>query len=135
MGKPEVILLDTHVVLWLAFENAKVSRKARVAIEEARKSGEGLAISDISLLEIATLERKSRITLRSTLEAFLTEIESRFVVFPISARVCVRAMRFPAAYPKDPADRVIGATALINGILLVTADQGIRRSRAVPVIW
>jgi len=130
-----VILLDTHVVLWLAFEDAKISRKARAAIEEARKSGEGLAISDISLLEIASLERKNRITLRSTLEAFLTEIENRFVVFPISARVCVRAMQFPAAYPNDPADRVIGATALISGISLVTADDAIRRSRVVPIIW
>ena len=130
-----MILLDTHVVLWLAFEDAKISRKARAAIEEARKSGEGVAISDISLLEIASLERKNRITLGSTLEAFLIEIESRFVVFPISARVCVRAMRFPAAYPNDPADRVIGATALINGISLVTADEGIRRSRVVPIIW
>ena len=130
-----MILLDTHVVLWLAFEDAKISRKARAAIEEARKSGEGLAISDISLLEIASLERKNRITLRSTLEAFLTEIENRFVVFPISARVCVRAMQFPAAYPNDPADRVIGATALISGISLVTADDAIRRSRVVPIIW
>ena len=130
-----MILLDTHVVLWLAFEDGKISRKARAAIEEARKSGDGLAISDISLLEIASLERKNRITLRSTLEAFLTEIENRFVVFPISARVCVRAMRFPAGYPNDPADRVIGATALVNGISLVTADDAIRRSRVVPIIW
>jgi PIN domain nuclease of toxin-antitoxin system len=130
-----VILLDTHVVLWLAFEGGRISRKARAAIGGARESGEGLAISDISLLEIATLESKSRITLYSTLEAFLTEIESRFVVFPISARVCVLATRFSAAYPNDPADRVIGATALINGISLVTADEGIRCSRAVPIIW
>jgi PIN domain nuclease of toxin-antitoxin system len=135
VGQSEVILLDTHVVLWLAFEDARISRKGRAAIEEARKSGDGLAISDISLLEIASLERKNRITLRSTLEAFLTEIENRFVVFPISARVCVRAMRFPAGYPSDPADRVIGATALVNGISLVTADDAIRRSRVVPIIW
>ena len=135
MGRFRVILLDTHVVLWLAFEPTKISKKARVAIETARRNGEGLAISDITLLEITNLERKRRISLRSTLETFLTEIEARFCVFPITARVCVRAANLPAIYPKDPADRVIGATAMVEGILLVTADNGIRRSKALSTIW
>jgi hypothetical protein len=56
LGQPAVILLDTHVVLWLALEPGKISKKARATIEEARQQGEGLVISDISLLEIATLE-------------------------------------------------------------------------------
>ncbi len=135
MGKSRVILLDTHVVLWLALDPLKISKKARSAIEEARQSGEGLAISDISLLEITNLERKRRITLRGTLETFLTEIESRFVVLPLTARICVRAASLPAAYPNDPADRVIGATTLVEGIPLVTADEAIRRTRALPTIW
>lgn len=130
-----MILLDTHVVLWLAFEQARISKKARVAIEAARENGQGLAISDITLLEIATLERKRRITLRSTLETFLTEVEARFIVLPITARVCVRATGFPASYPDDPADRIIGASALVEGIPLVTADDGIRRSKELPIIW
>lgn len=130
-----MILLDTHVVLWLAFEQARISKKARVAIEAARENSEGLAISDITLLEIATLERKRRITLRSTLETFLTEVEARFIVLPITARVCVRATGFPASYPDDPADRIIGASALVEGIPLVTADDGIRRSKELPIIW
>ena len=130
-----MILIDTHVVLWLAFEPAKISKKARIAIEEARRRGEGLAISDITLLEITNLNRKGRIALRSTLETFLTEIEDRFSVLAITARTCVRAASLPAGYPNDPADRVIGATALVEGIPLVTADEGIRQSRALPIIW
>ena len=130
-----MILLDTHVVLWLAFDQARISKKARAAIEAARESAEGLAISDITLLEIATLDRKRRITLRTTLETFLTDIEARFIVLPITARVCVRAIGFPPSYPDDPADRVIGATALVEGIRLVTADEGIRRSKELPTIW
>jgi PIN domain nuclease of toxin-antitoxin system len=130
-----MILLDTHAVLWLAFDPAKVSKKARMAIEEARRSGDGLAISDITLLEITNLERKRRVVLRSTLETFLNEIETRFSVLAMTARVCVRSASLPASYPSDPADRVIGATALVEGIPLVTADEEIRRSKALPVIW
>lgn len=130
-----MILVDTHVVLWLAFEEDRVSKKARVAINGARKHGRGLAISDISLLEIATLEKKRRIALHSTLETFLTEVESRFIVFPSTARVCVRAMALAAAFPNDPADRVISATALVEGIPLVTADDAIRKAKVVSTVW
>ena len=46
----------------------------------------------------------------------------------------VRALELPAAYPKDPTDRIIGATALIEGMPLLTADREIRRSRALHTI-
>jgi PIN domain nuclease of toxin-antitoxin system len=130
-----VILVDTHVVAWLAFDQDRISRKARSAIDEARKNADGLAISDITLLELATLAKKGRIHLDISLESFLQEVESRFVVLPISGRACARAMGLPATYPKDPADRVIAATALVEGLSLLTADRAIRRSRTVQTIW
>jgi len=130
-----MILLDTHVVIWLALEPARISKRARAAIQETRQQSEGLAISDITLLEIAAIENKGRIKLNASLEAFLTEIEARFIVLPITGRICVSALAFPAAYPKDPADRVIVATALVEGFPLITADDGIRRSKALNTIW
>jgi PIN domain nuclease of toxin-antitoxin system len=130
-----MILVDTHIVLWLAMEPAKISKRARAAIEQARQDAQGIAISDMTLLEIALLENKSRIKLNATLETFLTEVESRFVVLPITGRVCVRALGLPAAYPNDPADRVIGATALVEGIPLVTANSEIQRSKAIRTVW
>ena len=130
-----MILVDTHVVIWLALETANISKEARAAIEETRQSGQGLAISDITLLEIAQIENKHRIKLNASLETFLSEVEARFVVLPMTGRVCVRAMGLPAGYPKDPADRIIGATALVEGIPLVTADDDIRRSKALRTIW
>lgn len=130
-----MILVDTHVVLWLALEPARISRKAAAVIEENRNSGEGLAISDMTLLEIAVIESKRRIRLNTSLETFLTEVESRFVVLPITGRICVRAMGLPAGYPKDPADRIIGATAQVEGVSLVTADKDIRKSKVLRTIW
>jgi PIN domain nuclease of toxin-antitoxin system len=130
-----MILVDTHVVLWLALEPTRLSKKATSAIEETRLSGEGLAISDVTLLEIALGESKRRIQLNASLETFLTEVESRFIVLPITGRVCVSAIGLPSTYPKDPADRIIGATALDKGIFLVTADNGIRKSKALRTIW
>jgi PIN domain nuclease of toxin-antitoxin system len=135
MGKSVLILLDTHIVLWLAFDAARLSKKAKTTIEEARQSGEGVAISDITLLELAMLARKKRILLSLSLGSFLSEVERRFVVLPMNGHICVRAFALPSTYPKDPADRVIAATALVQGLSLVTADRKIRQSHAVPTIW
>jgi PIN domain nuclease of toxin-antitoxin system len=130
-----VILVDTHVVVWLALDQTQLSKKARAAIDDARRNGDGLAISDITLLELATLSSKGRIRLDISLESFLREIEARFTILPISGRACVRARGLPAVYPKDPADRIIAATALVEGLSLLTADRAIRRSRALRTIW
>ena len=130
-----MILLDTHVVAWLAFDQTQLSRNARAAINVAREKGDGLAISDITLLELTMLSRKGRIRHDISLESLLREIEERFIVLPISGRACVRALALPPTYPKDPADRIIGATALVEGISLLTADREIRRSRALHTIW
>lgn len=81
------------------------------------------------------LFRKKQFSLTISPESFLFEVEQRFVVLPITGRICVSASTLPAGYPKDPADRIIGATALVEGLTLVTADEQIRKARAVPTVW
>jgi PIN domain nuclease of toxin-antitoxin system len=135
MGKSVLILVDTHLVLWLLSDPARLSKAAHAAIDDARRNGDGLAICGITLLEIATAKLNGKISLSMSLESFLKDVEERFVVLPISARACARTLALPAGYPKDPADRVIGATALVEGMSLVTADRGIRRTKVVKTIW
>jgi PIN domain nuclease of toxin-antitoxin system len=130
-----LILLDTHVVVWLASGDPRMSRAAQIAIDHSLKSERGLAISDFTLFELSQLFRKKQFSLLVSPESFLAEVEKRFVVLPITASIALQAFELPASYPKDPADRIIGATALIEDLPLVTADTQIRKCKAFPTIW
>lgn len=129
------MLLDTHVVIWLALEPDKVSKSAVSAIRNQRLSGEVLAISCISLYELARMSERGRILLDPSLETFLSRVEALFEVKPISSAVALTAARLPNAFPGDPADRIIAGTAIVEGVPLITADRNIRRSRLVKTIW
>jgi PIN domain nuclease of toxin-antitoxin system len=129
-----MILLDTHVVIWLAFEPDKLSKRAMEAIRTARLEG-GLAISGITLLELAWLAEKGRLETTLSVESFVRLCASKTTVLPITPEIAARAVSFPESYPKDPQDRLIGATALVEGIQLVTHDKKIKKSGMIPVMW
>jgi PIN domain nuclease of toxin-antitoxin system len=129
-----MILLDTHVVVWLAFEPDRLSKRAKEAIRAARRE-DGLAIAGISLLELAWLARNGRVETTLTVEQFVRTCASRMTVLPITPEIAARAVSFPDSYPKDPQDRLIGATALEEGIALVTHDRLIRKSKLVSILW
>jgi PIN domain nuclease of toxin-antitoxin system len=122
-------------VIWLGQDHQRISSSAHAAIRESRKKERGLAISGITLIEIARLANHKRVNLTPDLETFLRDVELRFVVLPITANIALQAFELPASYPKDPADRIIGATALVHDIPLLTADRAIRKSKAIPTIW
>ena len=129
-----MIVVDTSVVIWLASDPGLLSAAATGAIRTARENG-GVGISCISLLELAWLARNQRIVLKTSLEAFLVEVEARFVILPITSAIARIAVDFPSPYPLDPMDRIIGATALDRGVPLVTKDKMIRKAKALSVIW
>jgi PIN domain nuclease of toxin-antitoxin system len=135
MGRSLLILLDTHVVIWLAQDFQRITQPAQAAIKEARKKDRGLALSSITLVEIARLGSYGRVNLIPDLETFLSDIEQRFIVLPITSYIARQAFELPASFPKDPVDRVIVATALVEDLPLLTADAAIRKSRTVPTIW
>jgi len=129
-----MILLDTHIVIWLAFEPGRLSKRAKDAIRAARSQG-GLAIAGITLLELAWLAEKGRVATTLSVESFVRLCASKMTVLPITPEIAARAVSFPDSYPRDPQDRLIGATALVEGIQLVTHDKLIKKSGMVPIIW
>ena len=128
------MVADTCVVIWLAGSPTTLSRVAHDAIVGARKS-EGLAISGATLYELAWLLEHRRLPLDTPVAPFLAEVESSFIVLPITAKVAQLAAALPDSFPADPMDRLIAATALDQGMPLITRDKAIRRSKAVPVVW
>jgi PIN domain nuclease of toxin-antitoxin system len=129
-----VIVADTCALIWLATAPELLSVAARTAIEKARLSG-GAGISGVSLYEIAWLSANQRIHLLAPLPYILSQIESNFVVLPVTASVARLAAELPASFPGDPMDRIIAATALDQGVPLITKDLAMRRSNAVPIVW
>ncbi len=129
-----MILLDTHALIWLASEPARLSRGARAAIRRSSQAG-GLAVSAITLWELAWLAAHGRLDVLGTVDAFVRRISSRTAIRPITVEIAVLASQLPEDYSGDPCDRLIGATALAEGIALVTKDRNIRSCKQIRTIW
>ena len=131
-----MILLDTHVLVWMVADEDRLSRHAKSAIQRARLS-DGLGIADVTIWELAFLIARGALRTHSTIENTVRNFvtSSGVIVKPITAEVAVLATQFPEDYPKDPIDRLIGATARAEGIALVTRDEKIRRSPLLKTIW
>jgi PIN domain nuclease of toxin-antitoxin system len=127
-----MILLDTHILIWLLIAPENLAPKAKKAILAARKSG-SLALSAISLWEMAWLVQNKRIDLDVSIDSFVKKCASYVQVLPITPEIAVRSVQFPKSYPNDPQDRIIGATALVEGIRLLTHDKLIVKSGLIPL--
>lgn len=130
-----MIVLDTHVLIWLLGDPEKLSERASAAIERAQHRGEVPAISCLSFYEIARGIIRGRMRVHSPLAAFLEHIDMNFHVVPLTAQIGRLAAELSSGFPGDPFDRVIAATAIANGVPLITADKSILRSREVETIW
>jgi len=130
-----VILLDTHVAVWMTTDKRQLSDAAAAAIREASRSAGGVAIAGSTLWEIAMMSMNGQFRMRSTLNEYLRYLETVFVVLPITGAIADISVSFPASYPRNPTGRLIGATAMAHGLQLVTRDEGIRRSGEVKCIW
>ena len=130
-----MVLLDTQVLLFDALEPRRLSRKARGALDDGMDAGT-LACCDISLWEIALLAARRRIDAGPDIAAFIDSVlQLRSVrVLPITSAIATLAQSDLFRHG-DPADRIIGATAIEHGVPLVTADAALRRIEGLTVLW
>jgi PIN domain nuclease of toxin-antitoxin system len=127
-----VIILDTHVWLWLANEPEKLSRTALRAIDESSEVG----ISSISCWELARLASRGRIRLdRDPLDWIRYALQApHFRLIDVSPEIAVEAAQLDWDH-KDPADRMIVATAMVHGARLVSKDDWMRLYPPARVVW
>lgn len=131
-----MIVLDTNALIWWINKSEKLSQKAQKTIEEAEKR-KTIYISSISILEICLLVKKNKLDLGTNLDLWLKQIETlSYVHFvPMDNKIAFQSINLPDFSHKDPADRVIIATALKLGARLVTADEKILNYKKIQTIW
>lgn len=132
-----MIVLDTHALVWWATgDDAQLSPAAAQAIATEMDGGQ-IVISSISAWEITMLVARRRIDLSMDIEAWLSlvgEIEAvRFI--PVDNEIAVKSIGLPGEFHKDPADRIIVATARKMAAPLVTADDKILAYPHVRTVW
>ena len=79
------------------------------------------------------LATNKRIDIDVSVDSFVKKCASYVQVSPITPETAVRSVQFPKSYPSDPHDRIIGATAIVEGIRLLTHDKRIVKSGLVPL--
>ena len=129
-----MILLDSHVLAWAVGDSKRLSRAAGSAIRRARRDG-GIAVSAITVWELAWLIASGRIQAYGTVEASIRLLLEDVTVRPITPEIAALATQFSDDYSNDPSDRLIGATARAEGLTLVTRDEQMRRCPLLKTVW
>lgn len=129
-----MILLDTHALLWWALDPERLSPTAAQQCERMEAAG-GYA-SSISLWEIGIKVKRGHLELGITVEELARRIEQGAAVelLPVDVTTWLKSVELAWTH-RDPADRVIVATALLRGLPLLTKDQVLRDFAEVETIW
>lgn len=114
-----MIVLDTHIFLWLNLEPEKIPENILAALHNE----EQLGLSAISMWEIAMLSSRKRISIPGSLLNWLhtATAHPRFVILPLTPEVAAQSESL--SMHGDPADRIITATAIEHGCRLATVDE------------
>ena len=131
-----MIVADTHVIIWDALKPGMLSRKARIAIAQANDR-DGIIFCEISLWEIAMLIQKGRISVDIEYQPFIKLVldSNNYILKGISPEIAEISTQLFTKTNKDPADRIISATSIVENASLVTFDKVLRRSKKIPTIW
>lgn len=132
-----MILLDTHALLWWVSDPKRIPAKATRLVDAAVRAGEQIAVCSISIWEIAMLVSRGRLTLNVATDVWVGRVESLpFLTFaPVDNRVALRSVNLDGFPNRDPADRMIAATAIEMGATLITADARLLAYKPVKAVW
>jgi PIN domain nuclease of toxin-antitoxin system len=119
------VLLDTHVVQWWSAEPERLSDAATKTLVEA----DHLAVAAISWFELAWLAAHERIILTIPVRSWLEQLADGLQTLGVTPAIAAAAVSLPSSFPGDPADRLVYATAVEHGCLLVTKDHRLRNHR------
>jgi len=130
-----MILLDTHAWIWFVSNPEMLSNRARNRITASMK--EKLYISSISTWEVALLAQRKRLFLTMEAGDWIRKSEelSFFEFIPVDNAIALRSVQLQPPFHKDPADRIIVATALTIGATIVTKDEKLLKYRHVKTVW
>ncbi|HEV3424137.1 MAG TPA: type II toxin-antitoxin system VapC family toxin [Paraburkholderia sp.] len=131
-----MIVLDTHALVWWVSADPTLSKKAKAAIERELVGGE-IIISSISAWEIAMLVEREKLVLSMDVSSWLDTISAIEAVrfMPVDVEIATKSVDLPGEFHKDPANRMIVATARKLAVPLVTKDEKIRAYAHVKTIW
>ena len=118
------ILLDTHVWLWSQQSQEQFGPEARSMI---LNEDNALFVSSISSLEIGRLVWRERLTLAGQLRTWVSETLNKLKAetIPVTHDISLAAYELPGEFHRDPADRILVATAVVHNLTLMTADNRI----------
>ncbi len=117
-------LLDTHAWVWLLQDDKKLSHANSQLMEDARASLQ-LFVSVISIWEVALLVQRERLQLERSLESWFDLSFTGWAVqmADLTREIAIESTRLPGEFHRDPADRILAATARIEDLTLLTRDQ------------
>jgi len=125
-------LLDTHTALWASEEDPLLSPRVRDLILD--RSPTDFVIADTTVMEVARLIADGRYPIQEDPINFLSSLCALFKPVPMSINIAWCAASLDWAH-RDPADRLICATALESDLILITRDRKITEWGGVPVFW
>jgi len=130
-----MIVLDTHAWWWAVSEPGQLSRKARQLINKT--SPEHRTVASISIWEFAMMVTRGRINLTVTPEEWLDHAIKRtgLTVIDLNPQIALESCNLPGNFHRDPADRIIVATARVSRSQLITKDQKIIDYPFVATVW
>ena len=117
------LLLDTHILIWLAEGHPKLPVKSRRYIDRIA-ARHGLAVSAISFWEASMLGLKGRIALTRPITDWRNDVLATpsIIEIAVSGDIGIEAVNLPAGLHDDPADRFLVATARLHSFALATRD-------------